>query len=339
MLLNQRAVEFIDNYAAGLAQHYNVVNPSRAFKLTDPQETTLRGALLESVEFLSMITVADVDQLSGQVVSVGASALHTGRNADGRFVKRVGVDGNDYKLVETDSCAALRWDLLSMWANAGSEEEFFQLVQTFSNQAFALDMLRIGFNGKTVAATTKPDENPNGEDVNIGWHARMKTFKDGFQIMSDAITLDDSGDYRSLDAMASDLINAKIPAQFRNDPRLVVLVGADLVAAEQYRLYQAADRPTEKIAAQMLGSTIAGRPAIVPPFMPGKRMVVTPLSNLHIYTQRGTRQRKAEFVEDRKQYENKYLRNEGYAVEVPELYAAIDEDAVTIGKVTEPTEG
>ncbi len=45
-------------------------------------------------------------------------------------------------------------------------------------------------------------------------------------------------------------------------------------------------------------------------------MVVTPLSNLHIYTQRNTRMRKAEFVEDRKQFENKYLRNEGYAVEV-----------------------
>ena len=71
----------------------------------------------------------------------------------------------------------------------------------------------------------------------------------------------------------------------------------------------------------------------------GKRMVVTPLSNLHIYTQRNTRMRKAEFVEDRKQFENKYLRNEGYAVEVPELYAAIDESAVTIGKVSEPAEG
>ncbi len=68
-------------------------------------------------------------------------------------------------------------------------------------------------------------------------------------------------------------------------------------------------------------------------------MVVTPLKNLHIYTQRNTRMRKAEFVEDRKQFENKYLRNEGYAVEVPELYAAIDESAVTIGKVSEPAEG
>lgn len=339
MKLNKRALEFIDAFSAGLAEHYSVTNPARAFSLTDPQETSLRAALLESVEFLDMITVADVDQLSGQVVSVGASALHTGRVADGRFRRKVGVDGNDYKLVETDSCAALKWDLLSLWANAGDEGEFFQMVQTFSNQAFALDMLRIGFNGKEVATTTDPEKNPNGEDVNIGWHQRMKGFKDGYQIMTDKVTLDDAGDYRSLDAMASDLINAKIPAQFRNDPRLVVLVGADLVAAEQYRLYQKADKPTEKIAAQMLGSTIAGRTAIIPPFMPGKRMVVTPLSNLHIYTQRGTRQRKAEFVEDRKQYENKYLRNEGYAVEEPELYAAIDEDAVTIGKVTEPAEG
>ncbi|WP_031518814.1 phage major capsid protein, P2 family [Siccibacter colletis] len=339
MQLNQRALDFIDAYSAGLAGHYSVNNPSRAFKLTDPQETSLRSALLESVEFLSLITCADVDQLSGQVVSVGASALHTGRNADGRFIKRVGVDGNDYKLVETDSCAALRWNLLSVWANAGSEAEFFQLVQAFSNQAFALDMLRIGFNGKSIAETTNPTENPNGEDVNVGWHERMKGFDGGKQIITEALTLDDKGDYRSLDAMASDLINTKIPQQFRNDPRLVVLVGADLVAAEQYRLYQGADKPTEKIAAQMLGSTIAGRQAIVPPFMPGKRMVVTPLSNLHIYTQRGTRQRKAEFVEDRKQYENKYLRNEGYAVEVPELYAAIDESAVTIGQVSEPTEG
>jgi hypothetical protein len=68
-------------------------------------------------------------------------------------------------------------------------------------------------------------------------------------------------------------------------------------------------------------------------------MVVTMLPNLHIYTQRNTRQRKNEFVDDRKQYENKYLRNEGYAVETPELYAAIDENAVTIGELTEPGEG
>ncbi|MFS7222461.1 phage major capsid protein, P2 family [Rahnella inusitata] len=339
MILNAKARGFLKQFAAGLAAANGLESGEEKnyFSLSDPKETQLRDALLESSDFLNWITVADVDQLSGQVVSVGASGLHTGRIAEGRFRRNIGVSGNEYKLVETDSCAALRWDLLSVWANAGSDEEFFQRVQSFTNQAFALDMLRIGFNGKSIAADTNYKENPNGEDVNIGWHEIVRKIAKS-QIMTDAVTLDQGGDYKSLDAMASDLINAKIPQEYRNDPRLVVLVGADLVAAEQYRLYQAADRPSEKIAAQMLQDSIAGRQAIIPPFMPGKRMVVTTLNNLHIYTQRNTRQRKAEFVEDRKAYENKYLRNEGYAVEYPELYAAIDESAVTIGKVVEPSE-
>ncbi len=36
---------------------------------------------------------------------------------DVRFRKEVGVSGNDYRLVETDSCAALTRRLLSVWAN------------------------------------------------------------------------------------------------------------------------------------------------------------------------------------------------------------------------------
>ena len=332
MFLNQRAREMLMHYSAGLAKEYGQDSAERYFSLTDPKEIALRTALLESVDFLSMITVEDVDQLTGQVVNVGNPGIFTGRKEGGRFIRKTGVDGLEYKLSETDSGAALTWAMLSVWANAGDENEFFQRMQEFTNQSFALDMLRIGFNGVSVAKTTDPEKNPNGEDVNIGWQQFVKDFDEN-QIITDEVKLGEGGDYISLDAMASDLINSKIPAQFRNDPRLTVLVGADLVAAEQHRLYQAADRPTEKIAAQMLGTSIAGRPAIVPPFMPGKRMVVTPLSNLHIYTQRGTRQRKAEFVEDRKQYENKYLRNEGYAVEYPEMYAAFDEAGVTIGNV------
>lgn len=73
--------------------------------------------------------------------------------------------------------------------------------------------------------------------------------------------------------------------------------------------------------------------------MPGKRMVVTPLSNLHIYTQRNTRQRKAELLKTARSTKTNTCATEGYAVEEPELYAAIDEDAVTIGTVTEQPEG
>ncbi|MFG5994940.1 P2 family phage major capsid protein, partial [Salmonella enterica] len=118
-----------------------------------------------------------------------SSGLYTGRVLDGRFRKKVGVSGNDYRLVETDSCAALTWQLLSVWANAGDENEFFQRVQEFTNQAFALDMLRIGFNGTKVAETTNAETNPNGEDVNKGWHQIVKEWKDGQQIITDKVVV------------------------------------------------------------------------------------------------------------------------------------------------------
>lgn len=107
MHLNNRARDLLDKYSSGMAQQFGARDTSRYFSLNDPQENALRLALLESVEFLNMITCLDVDQLSGQVISVGSSVLHTGRSENGRFIRQVGVDGNDYSLAETDSCAAI----------------------------------------------------------------------------------------------------------------------------------------------------------------------------------------------------------------------------------------
>ncbi len=338
MQLNHNAKKYLKGHKAGLERSYGVDDASQYFALTEPKQIALRAALMESVDFLKMIYCVDVDQLAGQVISVGNPGLFTGRKKGGRFMRETGIGDNQYALAETDSGAALPWDVLSVWANSDGENEFYQLMQDFINESFGLDMLRIGFNGERVAENTDADLYPNGEDVNKGWHQIAKEWEGGKQIITTPVVLDDKGDYRSLDAMAQDIVNTCIPVQYRTDPRLVVLVGNELVAAEQSRLYNAADRPTEKIAAQMLGTTIAGRTAYIPPFMPGKRMIVTTLKNLHIYTQRGTRERKVEFVDDRKQYENKYLRNEGYALEHLELYGAIDESAVTIGELIEPKE-
>lgn len=63
MLLNNRARELMENYTAGVAQHFGAKDPGRYFSLNDPQENALRQAMLESVEFLDWITALDVDQL------------------------------------------------------------------------------------------------------------------------------------------------------------------------------------------------------------------------------------------------------------------------------------
>ncbi|OIN09088.1 phage major capsid protein, P2 family [Oceanisphaera psychrotolerans] len=344
MILTQAAETQLNKYFQALATGYGI-DVSRIkdkFSVTGPQETRLRTALLESVDFLRMITLADVDQIKGQVIDVGIGGIHSGRKANGRFLQAVGVDGHNYELTETDSGAVLPWSTLAVWANAGNEGEFLQKVNEFINRSFALDMLRVGFNGISIAATTDPVTNPLGQDVNKGWQQLAKEWNGGSQIVGDAGSKvyfepdGKNGEYNTLDAMASDLINSTMDPAFRNDPRLTVLVGADLVAAAQGRLYSQADKPTEQIAAQQLATSIAGRRAMTPPFFPGKRMVVTMPGNLHLYTQRGTRQRSAAQNQDRKGFESQYWRMEGYAVGDYRAYAAFDEDHVVIGPGPDP---
>ena len=332
MQLNLQAQQFLDQYAAKQAEAFGITDPSKQFAITGPKESRLRAKLLESITFLSKITVLDVDQIQGQVVAVGVDKLHTGRKKGGRHTTASGLDGHEYKLVETDSCAVVTWDTLSVWANSGNLNEFMKLLNENATTSFALDMLRVAFNGILIAETTDPEKYPNGEDLNLGWQALV--LRDApKQIITEDIYLDNEGkgDYKTLDAMASDLINTKIHPSLQNHPDLVVLVGAELMSFEQARLYDKADTPTEKKAAQQLPYSLAGRPSMVPPFMPGKRMIVTTLANLHIYTQRGTRHRKSEHVEDRKQHENSYLRWECMAVGVYEGYASFDEAHVHFG--------
>lgn len=329
-------------YSNNMAAGYQTPDVSKQFSVTGPMETKLRAAILDSVEFLKLITMMDVDQIKGQVVSVGNTGIATGRKSGGRFTTGQEVNGNTYELVETDSCAFVDWGTLAVWANAGNERQFMKLMSENATMRFALDILRVGFNGTSVAADTNPTTNPLGQDVNKGWHQLAKE-KAPDQVMTDAIYFNPDatgalkdGEYKTLDAIVTEVKNTLIPEQFRNDPRLVVLVGSDLTAAAQTKLMNQADKPSERVAAQMMDKSIGGLRAYTPPFFPGKRLVVTLLSNLHCYTQKGTRSRKSENVEDRKRWEDKYWRFEGYAIDEYLAYAAIDEAAMNIGPSPAP---
>ncbi|MCP3287020.1 phage major capsid protein, P2 family [Aeromonas hydrophila] len=334
-----QAEKCLNHYNALLAKAFDLPENALAkqFSVSAPMETVLRSAILESTEFLKLITCLDVDQLTGQVVQVGASALHTGRKVEGRFRRKIGVDGNKYSLTETDSCVRLDWSTLCTWANAGHEGQFAQLVSDFTNQTFGLDMLRVGFNGTHIADDSDPAKYPLGEDVNKGWQQLAREWNKGSQVVKavagDKIYFDPDGhgDFKTLDEMASDLINATINPLYRTDPRLVVLVGTDLVAAAQAKLYSEATKPTEQIAAQQLAKSIAGRPAYIPPYFPANGMWVTTLANLHIYTQRNTRKRKAADNDDTKGFENQYWRQEGYAIGEYEAFGSYEEADVVVG--------
>ncbi|WP_226092758.1 P2 family phage major capsid protein [Dickeya oryzae] len=321
------AGEFHRNFTRGV----QFINKEKgSFTISAGAEKQLRIALMESGWMMQGITLLDVDDGAGQAITLGDNSLHTGRSLNGRFNKPLAVNGTPYVLVETDTCASLSYHQMSAIANLGGIEHFTRVVSDFFDRVMALDILRIGFNGAFISPETRPEKYPRGQDVNLGWHALAKQFNGGSQVLTDAFTLGPGGHFPHLDALANHLITEKIPEGFRDDPRLVVLVGAELAAMERLRLFMMADKPADTAAAQMATSSVAGRFAFVPPFMPGKRLAVTTLDNLHVYTQMNTRYFRAAFIDDRKVYEHSYLRNEGYALGDGCLYAAADENAVTL---------
>lgn len=337
--LTPLARERLEKYFAALGDTFEVPNLKSGdlFSITDPVETQFKDALLEADAFLKLIGIQTVEQAQGQVIQVGIGGLYTGRVQKGRFEKDLGVDGNTYQLVSTDSSASLPWATLVTWANAGSEGEFVRRMNAFIAKVFALDILRTGWNGVTVSPTTDPEANPNGEDINKGWIQLAREWDGGRQVVAapagEKIIFDPSGagDFTTLDAMASGLINSTINSAYRTDPRLVVLVGADLLAAAQHRLFSEATTPTEQRAAQDLSNLIAGRRAYSPPFFPATGMVVTMIENLHIYNQRGTGQRCAENNQKTLRFDNRFWRMEGYAIPEYEAFAAYEPDDIQIG--------
>ncbi len=72
----------------------------------------------------------------------------------------------------------------------------------------------------------------------------------------------------------------------QGDPDLVVLIGRNLVAAEQHRLLESAEVPTEHKAAQSLAKTVAGKTVYTPPFFLPDMIWVTNLTNLQILTKK-----------------------------------------------------
>ncbi|EFS9642108.1 P2 family phage major capsid protein [Salmonella enterica] len=290
----------------------------------------LNTALMESGWMMKNITLLPVKDAKGQAYTVGSRQLHTGREISKRFRCRIAANSTPFELAETETNAFLPYPDLVAMINTSKEGELERMMETFFDRAVALDMLRVGFNGLRVGWPTKPDENPNGEDINKGWHTIAKDFNNGSQVLTDAITLGAGGDFPHLDALANHIIQTKIPQGLREDPRLVVMVGSELAAAERLRLFNGADTPANAAAAQAATSSIAGRFAFVPPFMPGKRLTVTTLSNLHIYTQDGTQKARAGFNDEESAYEHSYLRNEGYALQDGMMYAAVDESAITL---------
>ncbi|EMG7550205.1 phage major capsid protein, P2 family [Vibrio alginolyticus] len=325
-MLNAISTQYLQEFSSTMLTSAGASAGQTMFNLTPPMETKLRQAIMQSDAFLGMIAMLPVQQIKGQVVDVGNDGLSTGRGNNERFSVEVGQSGNTYELVKTDSGAHILWETMTQWANSGSKNEWLKMMQNAISRRFALDILRVGFNGTSAATVTDPVANPLGQDVNKGWLTIAKE-KKASQVLASA-QLDPTGaaadSYKNLDSLVQDLINTTIAPEHRQDPDLVVLVGSNLVAAEQHRLLEAANTPTEHKAAQQLAKTIAGKKAYQAPFFPADQVWVTNTKNLQVLTQEGTQWRKQKNDEDTLRFKQNHIRMEGYAIGNLNKFAAIE---------------
>lgn len=301
------------------------------FSLDTENEQLLQLALLASDWMLQRITLMTTRETNGYAYRLGDNTIHTGRKLEGRYQKRVRTKGTQFTLIPTDTYFNLPYDEMAILANANPTDKRLSIMMSeLLHRLVALDMLRIGFNGKVIAGETDSEACPNGEDVNIGWHQLAKLEDKSNQVLTDTITLGQGGDFAHIDALANHLIETKLPKELRYDPSLVVMVGADLAAHHRLNLFNPYYTPADLSGAQMLTDRVAGRFAFTPAFMPSKRLVVTTFDNLHIYTQADSGRLSGGFVDESSSYETGYLRNEGYALGDVKMYAAADEEAITL---------
>ncbi|ECC3463243.1 phage major capsid protein, P2 family [Salmonella enterica subsp. enterica] len=326
-MLSNKAMKYLHNYALAIAKANGTFDAKDFFAIQPPRETMLRDALMQTAApFLALINIMLVEQLVGQVISTGNPQLFTGRKENARFTRPLGYSGNEYRLYEVDSGSTLDYATLTSWANAGTENEFYNRLQAFFYKSIANDLLRVAFNGTHAEKNTDPVAHPNGEDVHPGWHQIVKE-RSPKQIITDKVILNretKGGDFISVDGVVADIIYTCLPPEFRQHPDLVVLASQNIIAADAVSMMNRIDRPSEKVAAALMNREIAGRKAYSPPFMPDNRVIVTTLHNLHMYFQSGTQQRRAAWIDDRKGFENNWLRMQCCAVEYDELYGAFD---------------
>lgn len=303
-----------------------------AFTADPSVQQTLESKIQESSDFLLKVNNIGVTEQSGQRVGLGigstiASTTDT-TTKDRQAIDPTTLDARGYLCQQTNFDTAIRYAKLDAWAKF---PDFQTRIRDAILRRQALDIMTIGFNGTSRAATSNRAANPLLQDVNIGWLEKIRTEAEE-QTMSEGVAnsgqirVGDTGDYKNLDALVFDVINSMIEPWYRQDPELVVILGRKLFADKYFPLINAVQPPTEKIATDLIVSQkrVGGLQAVQAPYFPDGAMLITRLDNLSRYYQIGGRRRTIVDNAKRDQIENYESSNDAYVVEDYGLAALVE---------------
>ncbi|MFU2054303.1 phage major capsid protein, P2 family [Gallibacterium anatis] len=323
---------FLRNVANYYGTDVDALIRGESFALEVPKAAELGENIQQRSEFLKSINLDYVTDVSGYKLRGATEKSITGRKKDGRYLARLDHTQGKYQLAETDSGIIVPWAMFDNFARFG--DRLAALYAEFVQTQIALDQLKVGWYGKSVAENTSAVDM---SDVNKGWMQLAREEKPE-NVMKDGATVGkikifgEGADFENLDHLAAEL-KSGIDLRHRDRNDLVFLVGADLIGKEAELINKAHGlTPTEKavLGSQNLLGSFGGMRGIVPPNFPARGAVVTTLSNLSIYVQDASVRRSYRNDEDRKGIIDSYYRNEGYVVEDAGLFTAIEFENVKL---------
>lgn len=311
-------------YLEQLAKLNGVPLATEKYTVAPSIQQTLESKIQESSDFLQRINVVGVPEQSGEKLGLGVSGPIAGTTdtaAQDRATSDLSaLDANGYVCTQTNFDSHIGYAKLDLWAKF---PDFQTRLRDSILRRQALDRIMIGFNGTARAVTSNKVANPLLQDVNKGWlqkyrdNAAARVMNQGAN--AGAVRVGDAAgrDYYNLDALVFDAVNNLIEPWYREDTELVVVLGRDLLADKYFPLINAANPPTEKLAADLIVSQkrVGGLQAMRAPFVPAGTLMITRLDNLSIYWQEGARRRTVVDNAKRDRIENYESSNEAYVIE------------------------
>ena len=284
--------------------------------------------MLENSDFLKRINIVMVEEMKGSTLRLGVLspvASRTDTNIKARETADIhSLQENIYSCEQTNFDTHLNYAVLDSWAKF---PDFAARVGKLKAERIALDRIMIGWNGIKVATTTDRNQNPLLQDVNKGWlvqieeKAQARVLKE-VEKGSGKIEVGAGKTYKNLDALVFALKEDFIPSQYRDDTKLVAIMGSDLLADKYFPLINQ-EKPTEILAGDTVISQkrVGGLQAVSVPYFPKGTVLVTSLDNLSIYVQEGKVRRHIKDTPERNRVEDYLSSNEAYVVENYEAVA------------------
>lgn len=366
--LSDRGRRALDDLFTAIGNANGVRNISRQFALAPTSEQRLEDLQRESVGLLQRINIISQRDLIGQVLGLGTHNMIGSRRSRANMPRQPKYAGRledrDWKLESTLFDTWLPWEIIDAWSKF---EDFATRYSKHVAISTALTRIMVGWNGIEAAADTDDEENPLGEDLNVGWLQKLRLEKASHVMGRATVTTGgvttatgaaapiyigpnsetSEGDYKNIDALAYDLI-AGMPSYARSSTDHVVIVSQDLVDEKYFPMVnrKLADTmdggksTSDETVSDIVMSTkqIGGRPAAIVPFFPEGTMLITPLgkpnaensSNLSMYYQEGSRRRHIKDEPENMAGLVDYNSvNEGYVIESTD-YAVMAEN-ITFG--------